>query len=129
MNLAHLTLYSERLPQTVMASLLAGGDGVGDTWFKEPSPFEGAAVELAGAPLPEIMQRLREARNREIQLARRFQDDAWIRPTTRAWGGAGYGPGLWSPARVVAKSFQHTWEHGNAILRVALFAPRELIEG
>jgi hypothetical protein len=25
---------------------------------------------------------------------------------------------------VATKTFQHTWEHGNAILRVALFAPR-----
>ena len=25
---------------------------------------------------------------------------------------------------VATKTFQHTWEHGNAILRVALFTPR-----
>ena len=29
-----------------------------------------------------------------------------------------------SIAWVATKTFQHTWEHGNAILRVALFAPR-----
>ncbi len=124
MNLAHLTLYSERLPRSVLESLRDGGDGVGGSWWKEPSPFEAAAVELAAAPLAEIMQRLRKAYGKEAELARRFPHDA----ATRAWGAAGYGPRLWSPARIVAKSFQHTWEHGNSILRVALFAPRDLTE-
>ena len=126
MNLAHLALYEERLPTTVLESLLAGGDGVSDTWFQEPSPFVDAAVALASAPLSEIFKRLRRARNREVELASRFPDSAWAAPTTNAWGGNGYGPRVWSPARVLAKSFQHTWEHGNAVLRVALFAPRSL---
>lgn len=42
---------------------------------------------------------------------------------TRAWGRIGYGPRLHSPARIVAKSFQHSWEHGQAILRVARSGP------
>ncbi len=68
----------------------------------------------------------RGCRSREIDLAGQFSDEKWAAPQTRAWGGFGYGPRTWSPARVVAKSFQHTFEHGNSILRVALYAPREL---
>ncbi len=128
MNLAHLCLYAERLPIPVLESILAGEDGVSGTWFGEPSPFEKAAIELAAAPLPAILQRLQTARSRHVDLALSFPESAWALPTTKAWGGNGYGPAAWSPARVIAKTFQHTWEHGNAILRVALFAPRDLVE-
>ena len=128
MNLAHLVLYEERLPTAVLESLVAGGNGLTGL-SREPSAFEEAAVALAAVPLVEILERLREARAKEFALAASFSDSAWVLPATKAWGGFGYGPGLWSPARVLAKSFQHTWEHGNAILRVALFAPRELAEG
>lgn len=128
MNLAHLTLYEERLPATVLESLLAGGDGVTDTWFREPSPYEDAAVELAALPLAEILARLRAAHEKRLAIAQRFPEAAWTAPSTAAWASRGLGPSSWSPARVLAKSFQHTWEHGNAILIVALFAPRELVE-
>jgi len=128
MNLAHLTLYTERLPNSVLASLLEGGDGLTGSWFGEPSPYEPDAVALAAMPVGAIMERLKSARARERTLALGFSDDAWTRPQTTAWGGTGYGPRLHSPARVVAKSVQHSWEHGNSILRVALFLPRDLIE-
>ena len=127
MNLAHLVLYSERLPTPVLESLLAGGDGVSDTWFREPSPYEVPAVELAAEPISQILARLRVAQTREIELARRFSLDQWTTPSTRAWGARGMGPPLHSPARVVAKSLQHNWEHGNAVLQLALFAPRKLL--
>jgi hypothetical protein len=128
MNLAHLALYEERFPTTVLESLLTGGDGVSDSSFPEPSPHEAAAVALAGAPLAEILERLRRARSKEAEIARKFTSAAWVAPTTKAWAATGLGPPIWSPARVLAKSFQHTWEHGNAVLRVALAAPRELLE-
>ncbi|MEO8539973.1 MAG: DinB family protein [bacterium] len=126
MNLAHLVLYTERLPSAVLRSLLDGGDGVGDTWFREPGPYEAPAVELASQPVAEILRRLRAARASEVGLALSFSESAWAAPSTRAWGQAGYGPRLHSPARILSKSQQHTWEHGNSILRVALFAPLEL---
>ncbi len=126
MNLGHLVLYAERLPCPVLESLLSGGDGVGDTWFKEPSPYEAPAVELASQPIDGILRRLREARAREVSLAMSFSEVAWAAPATRAWGASGYGPRLHSPARVVSKSLQHSWEHGNSIMRVALFAPLDL---
>jgi hypothetical protein len=129
MNLAHLALYEERLPTTVLESLVAGGDGVGDTWFREPSPYEDDAVDLAAAPLSEIMERLRRAHSNEWELARRFGTSTWTKPSTGAWASSGIGPPAWSPARVLAKSLQHTWEHGNSILKVALFAPRDLAQG
>lgn len=127
MNLAHMALGSEVLYQSVLRSLLGGGDGVSDSSLREPSPYEPAAMELAERPLQEIMKKFRAGRAEEAALARAFSPEAWLAPTTAAWGRSGYGPRLHSPARIVAKSFQHTWEHGNAILRVALFAPRELM--
>jgi hypothetical protein len=29
-----------------------------------------------------------------------------------------------APGWIATKTFQHTWEHGNALLRLALYAPR-----
>lgn len=128
MNLAHLTLYTERLPISVLASLLEGGDGVSGSWFGEPSPYEPDAVALAATPVGAIMERLKSAHASEQALSLGFSADAWTRPQTAAWGSSGIGPRLHSPARVVAKSVQHSWEHGNSILRVALFLPRVLPE-
>jgi hypothetical protein len=128
MNLAHLRLYEERLPTTVLESLLSGGDGVSDSWFKEPSPYEQAATELAAMPVRDILTRLRAVHEESVELAHRFPEAAWAAPSTEAWGNMGLGPTRWSPARVLSKSLQHTWEHGNAILKVAFFAPRELLE-
>ncbi len=30
----------------------------------------------------------------------------------------------WAVAQLLNKTVQHTWEHGNAVLRIALFAAR-----
>lgn len=128
MNLAHLTLYTERLPISVLSSLVEGGDGVSTSWFGEPSPYEPDAVALSQEPVSTILHRLRQACERERALALRFSEESWTRPQTGAWGKGGLGPPLHSPARVVAKSVQHTWEHGNSILKVALFAQRELVD-
>lgn len=127
MNLAHLALYTERAPVPVLRSLLSGGDGITGAGLREPTALEPAAQALAQSPLDEILERLRVARNEEVNLARSFTPEAWVTPATRAWGQGGYGPPLHSPARVVSKSFQHTWEHGNAVLRIALFAPMDLL--
>lgn len=128
MNLAHLTLYEERLPATVLGSLLASGDGVTGTPLQEPTPFEPAAVELSAQPLPEILSRMDAAYQHLRDLALQFSEEDWVRPSTRAWGGNGYGPRLHCPARIVAKSAQHVVEHSNPVLRVGLYAPRELLE-
>jgi hypothetical protein len=126
MNLAHMALYEERLPTSVLRSLQSGGDGVGDTWFKEPSPWDPDAVELAAAPVGTIMSRLKAALAVEFAIADQFTGSGWSAPSTTAWAASGIGPSLWSPARILSKSLQHTWEHGNSILKVALYAPREL---
>jgi hypothetical protein len=72
-----------------------------------------------------IMARLRPARARQIEIVESFDRERFNEPLTPLWSGSGrYGGPLHPPGWVATKTFQHTWEHGNAVLRVALFAPR-----
>ncbi len=116
-------MYDERLAVPVVASLASGGDGLGvvpsygEDWLTE------GARQLSAAPLEQIMAQLRAARRRQIELATTFTAEHFNRPLTPAWHDRG-GTTRKSPGWVLNKTVQHTWEHGNAILRIALFALR-----
>lgn len=51
-----------------------------------------------------------------------MDDDLFQALTTTLWKDDSAPEGH-SAAWVAAKTFQHTWEHGNSIFRIALFAP------
>jgi DinB family protein len=128
MNLAHLAMYEEQFPTVVLEDLLAGGNGLARGADFNEDRFASQAMALASEQMPTILGRLQRARSRQIDLAEQFSDAAFAAPATPAWGSSGMGPRRWSPARVLAKTLQHSWEHGNAILQVAVFAPVELVE-
>lgn len=123
MNVAHLALYDERLALPMVESLAAGGDGTGVL----PSYAEGSLVDetarLSERPLDEVLSRLRAARQRQVALTATFTEELFNTPMTPSWRGIA-GTSLKSPGWVLNKTFQHTWEHGNAILQIALFAVR-----
>jgi hypothetical protein len=119
MNLAHLAIYDEEVGGVMLESFAPGFDpterhhGGGETWFYDD------AVALSHEPVEVILGRLRSGRQRQIAIVE-AHDDAWLHGgTTPLWPDP-----LHTPGWVATKTFQHTWEHGNAILRVALFAPR-----
>lgn len=125
MNLAHLAVYEERLGLPMLAALASGGDGVAVVQTPREDAFIREAEELGSAPVAQIMQRLRAARQQEVALVRAFPPERFNVPATSLWGRTKrFGADLHSAGWVAAKSFQHTWEHGNALLRVVLFAPR-----
>lgn len=128
MNLAHLATYEETFPAAVLEDLLGGGNGLGRVSSLDEGTFAAQSMALASEPIPTILGRLQAARENEIELARQFTAAAFTAPATAAWGGTGMGPPRWSPARVLAKTVQHTFEHGHAIMTIAVFAPRELVE-
>jgi hypothetical protein len=118
-NLAHLLVYEEKVSLPIIQALLDGADGTqavqsgGEGWLA-------AASEEAGRlPMDTLVWRFRTARGRLIGCVGAFSDAdfnaARCAVTTPRFPNIGLHPaGL-----VVMKSFQHTWEHGNSILKVA----------
>ncbi len=123
MNVAHMTVYEEAIATPVLAALAAGGDGVGVTRSDSETWFLPEAQALAEAPMKAILARFRHTRQNAIDTVDTFDEERWNVGVTPLW--TRNGPGmLRSPAWVATKTFQHTWEHGNAVLRMALFGPR-----
>jgi hypothetical protein len=121
MNLAHLVVYEEQVAAPVLEALAAGGDGASATRSAMESWFLKDAEAIAGEPVPALLQRLRSARARQIATIESFDEARFNTPVCALWGASHSGP-LRPAGWIAAKTFQHTWEHGNAILRVALFA-------
>ena len=123
MNVAHLAVYEDKLAGPVLASLAAGGDGTDASASVDERTAE--AFAIADQPLPALLDRLRRARQRQIETVEAFDPERFNVPVTPLWGEGypRYGSRLHSAAWVATKTFQHTWEHGNAILRLALFSP------
>jgi Xaa-Pro aminopeptidase len=121
MNLAHLVVYEEEISAPILAALAEGSDGVGSVKSAMEVWFLKDAQAIADRPVAELVERLRAVRKREAETVGAFNEAAFNRPATPLFGGP---QSLRAPGWVATKTFQHTWEHGNAILRMALFAPR-----
>ena len=123
MNLAHLVIYEECIAAPLLDAMAAGGDGAGSVRAVSEAAFLEDAIAIAGQPLPALLERLRGVRARQIDAIAPMSDIEFNRPATPLFSARSAGvshPASW----VATKTFQHTWEHGNAILRVAMFAPR-----
>jgi hypothetical protein len=88
-----------------------------------PNASDGAELReeraLSDAPLEEILDRLRVARQRQVDALRAMTDERFETATTTRWRSQGARPAAW----VAAKTLQHTWEHGNSVMQIALFYP------
>jgi hypothetical protein len=124
MNIAHLVVYEEELANPILASLAAGGDGSDAVRPNLPAWWEPDAKAIASEPLDALVPRLRAARQRHIDLVESFDEAAFNKPVCPVFGARWREGALHAPGWVASKTWQHTWEHGNAVLRAALFAPR-----
>lgn len=124
MNLAHLAIYEEQIANPLLAALFAGEDGVSAVKSAMENWILDASIALAKEDFAAILARLREAREQHVALVARFPPARWNHPVTPLFATGLHGPSPHSAAWVANKTFQHTWEHGNSILRMALFAPR-----
>jgi hypothetical protein len=124
MNLAHLVVYEEELGNPILSSLARGGDGTDAVRPNMPAWWEPDAKALSGEPLDALLSRLRAARSRHVDLVESFDDTSFNTAVCPVFGARWREGALHSPGWIASKTWQHTWEHGNAVLRVALFAPR-----
>jgi hypothetical protein len=119
MNLAHLTIYEESMALRVLRSFEPGFDPAGERRGGDESWFYNDALALSAGPIEAMLSRLRSARRQQIDLVESLGETRLNSGVTPLWPEPEHTAG-W----VATKTFQHTWEHGNAILQVALFAPR-----
>jgi hypothetical protein len=123
MNLAHLAIYEERIAAPVLEALADGGDAADAIRPGATADWEEReAAELSREPIGRILERLRAARERQVAALGRIPDERFDVPATPLWAGV-RDTALKSPAWVAAKTVQHTWEHGNSVLQIALFHP------
>jgi hypothetical protein len=78
---------------------------------------------LAAEPVETLVARLHAVRDRQIAIIESTPAEIFNEPKTMLWSDRNVGKPR-ALSWVATKTFQHTWEHGNAILRAALFAPR-----
>lgn len=123
MNIAHVTTYEEAMANPVLAAMADGGDGTGVVESGMEGWFLARSEELSCASIDTLLGRFRAAREAHIAIVLLFDATRWNERLTPLWSSGRHGTELHSPAWVAMKTFQHTWEHGNAVLRMALFAP------
>jgi hypothetical protein len=125
MNLAHLVVYDEGIALPILLSLAAGEDGTTLVRTTNENWFFNDAVALAVEPVEVLLGRLEVSRMRQAELVEGFSAADFNRRWSPAFGSGLHGNAPHSPAWVANKTFQHTWEHGNAVLRMMLFAPHD----
>ncbi len=121
-NLAHLAIYEEQVAAPILEAIVAGRDASADVNSVIESDYEVRWHALSKSPLEEIARRLSDARSRQVDAISAMSDELFQASTTTLWTDVLAADGH-SAAWVAAKTFQHTWEHGNSILCIALFAP------
>ncbi len=119
MNLAHLTIYEESVALRLLGSFDPAFDPAGERRGGDEAWFYNEALALSAESIEAMLSRLRAARLGQIEIVETLGEERINSGVTPLWPDPEHTAG-W----VATKTFQHTWEHGNAILQVALFAPR-----
>ncbi len=106
----HVTEYERCLAIPAMTKWLAGPPQPQEDWPDDDEAW--ARVQARDAD--ELIEQFRRIRQQQIALLDRYAPEDWS--TLRATG--------WGPkplAMVVTKTFQHTYEHGDTLLRMGLW--------
>lgn len=120
-NLAHLAVYEEQIAAPILGAIREGRDSSSEVISVLESDYEALWQALSKSPLDDIAARLRSARHRQIEAISSMDHARFHARSTTLWHELT--PAGHSADWVAAKTFQHTWEHGNSILQFALFVP------
>lgn len=85
MNLAHLVVYEEEISLPVLAALAAGGEGVGATRSATEDSFLADAITIASEPIDGLLERLRLARDRQIDIVEAYDGERFNTAVTPLW--------------------------------------------
>lgn len=122
-NLAHLICYEEEIGIPILTAMADGSTAEGKTFSMSEDRLNKAAVVMSAEPIAVLQPRLHAARKQSIALAESFTNEAFNARSAPLWNTSVHGTPPHSPGWVASKTFQHTFEHANAILRLALFSP------
>ena len=122
-NLAHLAIYEEQVAAPILVAIAAGHDAANAVNSVLESNYQSLWQELAQSPMDAIASRFSAARMRQVAALSSMSEERFQTLATTLWLDQLEAEGH-SAAWVAAKTFQHTWEHGDSILRIALFAPQ-----
>ena len=109
-HLWHVTEYERCLVLPSMQQWLGGPDPDVSTWPDDDVTWAGAQHQTAD----ELCAAFQATRRAQIQLLDQLVSVDWMVPRQTIWG-------MKPLAMVVTKTFQHTYEHGDTLLRMGLW--------
>lgn len=106
----HVTEYERCLAIPSMHEWIKGSISTESDWPDDDDTW--AKVQERGAE--ELLSNFLSVRQQQIDLLDQFATVAWSEPRETLWGRK-------SLSMVVTKTFQHTYEHGDTLLRMGLW--------
>ena len=106
----HVTEYERCLVMPSMNQWLGGSMPDGDTWLDDDKAW--AMVQNRGPE--ELTSAFRHVRQQQIELLDKIVNADWNTPQEALWGNKPL-------SMIVTKTFQHTYEHGDTLLRMGLW--------
>ena len=111
-HLWHVTGYEEMLVVPSMQQWVGGAMPDGAAWHDDDEAF--AAALAGGLTAEAVIARFRAVRQQQLDLLDELTGVDWEAPHPTLWGNR--------PLKmVVTKTYQHTFEHGDTLLRMALW--------
>lgn len=106
----HVAGYERDLVIPSMKQWLGGTMPAGDSWKDDDATFE---VDCA-QEMDHIVDQFRQVRQQQIDLLDQLADVDWDTPRLNLWGNRPL-------SMIVTKTFQHTFEHGDTLMRMGLW--------
>jgi hypothetical protein len=106
----HVTEYERCLVIPSMNQWLGGSMPNGDTWLDDDNAW--AKVQNRG--FEELTSAFHHIRQQQIELLEKLINVDWNTPQDTLWGHKPL-------SMIVTKTFQHTYEHGDTLLRMGLW--------
>ena len=106
----HVAEYERCLAIPSMCQWLGGSIPPYDAWQDDDEPW--AKVQKRG--FEDLTSAFRHVRQQQIELLDQLATSDWSAPRETLWG-------LKPLSMVVTKTFQHTYEHGDTLLRMGLW--------
>ena len=106
----HVTEYERCLVIPIMEHWITGTTPPDDDWQDDDQAWE----KIQERGLEALVTKFQATRQRQIDLLNQLTDIDWQAPRETVWG-------LKPLSMVVTKTFQHTYEHGDTLLRMGLW--------